>query len=124
MKRSMMYAACFAMILAVPLTGYAQKPSRSDGDKTASDRRSAAPDEKFITRVAQDNKAEADLGRLASERGTSDSVKQFGQRMATDHGKAGEELAQLAQQKGIMLPTNADAKHRKLYDRLAKLAGV
>jgi putative membrane protein len=96
-------AACLAMILAVPLSGYAQLPSRSDRDKPGSGRKSAAPDEKFVKKAARDNKAEADLGRLASKRGASDAVKQFGQRMATDHGKAAEELAQLASRRASCL---------------------
>jgi putative membrane protein len=44
--------------------------------------------------------------------------------MATDHGKANDELKALAQQKGLTLPAEVDAKHRQLYDRLAKLSGA
>jgi putative membrane protein len=51
-------------------------------------------------------------------------VKQFAQRMVTDHGKANEQLTQLAQQKGIALPTDMDAKHKYLIDRLSKLSGA
>ena len=57
--------------------------------------------------AARGSKAEVQLGRLANERGASDGVKQFGQRMATDHGKAGDELARLAPQKGVTLSSRA-----------------
>jgi putative membrane protein len=80
----------------------------------------AAADQKFMAKAASGGKAEVELGRLASERGTSDAVKQFAQRMVTDHGKANEELTQLAQRKGIALPT----EHKQLVDRLAKLSGT
>jgi predicted outer membrane protein len=70
----------------------------------------AAADQKFMAKAASGGKAEVELGRLASERGTSDAVKQFAQRMVTDHGKANEELTQLAQRKGIALPADLDAQ--------------
>jgi putative membrane protein len=84
----------------------------------------ASSDAKFMKKVAQDGKAEVELGKLAAERGASDSVKKFGQRMATDHAKAGEELAQLAQDKGVMLPSDLDSTHKRLHDKLAKLSGA
>ena len=40
--------------------------------------------------AAHGNMAEVELGKLAVERGTNDAVKQFGQRMVDDHGKASE----------------------------------
>jgi putative membrane protein len=43
-----------------------------------------------MAKAASGGKAEVELGRLASERGTSDAVKQFAQRIVTDHGKADE----------------------------------
>jgi len=43
--------------------------------------------------------------------------------MVADHGKANEELTQLAQRKGIA-PADLDAKHKQLIDRLAKLSGA
>jgi putative membrane protein len=77
-----------------------------------------------MAKAASGGKAEVELGRLASERGTSDAVKQFAQRIVTDHGKADEELTQLAQRPGIALPSDLDAKHKQLIDRLAKLSGA
>jgi putative membrane protein len=115
MRRLGMFVA-MTMLLALPLAGYAQQPAGSG--------KLPAGDEKFVKQVAIGSKAEVELGRLASERGGSDAVKQFGQRMVTDHGKASEELAQLAQQKGVTLPADLDAQHKKLYDRLAKLSGA
>jgi putative membrane protein len=117
MKRTFIYyAAWLAMILAVPISTYAA------GEKASA--KMPASDAKFMKKVAQDGKAEVELGRLAAERGTSDAVKQFGQRMVTDHGKAGDELAKLAQDKGVELPADMDAKHKRLHDRLAKLSGA
>ncbi len=44
--------------------------------------------------------------------------------MAADHGKAHEELAKLAQDKGATLPTDLDGKHKRLHDKLSKLSGA
>lgn len=115
MKRVALYAMAVGLVFALPFASDAQQPKA----KTA-----ASPDQKFIKEAATDGKAEVELGKLASERGGSDAVKQFGQKMATDHGKANDELAQLAQQKGITLPSDLDAKHKKLHDRLSKLSGA
>jgi putative membrane protein len=110
MKRLAIYGACLAIVLAAPLAMAADKMASSDV--------------KFMKKVAQDGKAEVELGRLAAERGASDSVKKFGERMATDHAKAGDELAKLAQDKGVSLPTDVDSKHKRLHDRLSKLSGA
>jgi len=109
MKRWAIYGACLAIALAAPVAAWAETP---------------ASDAKFMKKVAEGGKAEVELGKLAAEHGSSDAVKQFGQRMATDHGKAGEELAKLAQDKGVTLPADLDAKHKRLHDRLAKLSGA
>jgi putative membrane protein len=80
-------------------------------------------DEHFVTDVAHVGMAEVELGKLANEKGSNDQVKQFGQRMVADHGKAGDELKALAQKKNMSWPTELDAKHKALRDRLAKLSG-
>ena len=119
-----------AVAALVPLTALAQQstqPSQSSGSSSRSSQSRSGgldrSDKAFITKAAQDGKAEVMLGQLAAERGGSDSVKQFGQRMATDHGKANDELAQLAQQKGVTVP-DADSSHKKMHDRLSKLSGA
>jgi putative membrane protein len=122
-----------AVAALVPLTALAQQstqPSQSSGSssRSTSSAQSRASgldrsDKAFVTKAAQDGKAEVMLGQLAAERGGSDAVKQFGQRMVSDHGKANDELAQLAQQKGVTVG-DADSSHKKMHDRLAKLSGA
>jgi putative membrane protein len=53
----------------------------------------------------------------------SESVKQFGQQMVNDHGKANEELKTLAAAEGVTLPSQLDAKHTKELQRLQKMVG-
>lgn len=79
---------------------------------------------KFLEEAAIGGMAEVQMGQLASQNAQSDQVKQFGQRMVTDHGKANDQLKQIASAKGVTLPTDLDAKHKRDHDRLAKLNGA
>jgi putative membrane protein len=77
----------------------------------------------FIMNAAKDGMAEVEIGKLATEKASNPQVKQFGQRMVDDHGKANEELKTLAQNKNVTLPTELDPKHKATRDRLSKLSG-
>jgi putative membrane protein len=82
-----------------------------------------AADDAFVTKAVKGGMAEVELGKLAAEKGMAAEVKKFGQRMADDHSKAGDELKTLAQHKNITVPTEIDAKDKALRDRLIKLSG-
>ena len=84
----------------------------------------ADDDREFVEKIAQANLAETRLGQLAAERASSPQVKQFGRRMTTDHQKANAELKQIASKMAVQLPTDLDAKHEELHDRLSKLKGA
>jgi putative membrane protein len=81
-------------------------------------------DAKFATEAADNGMAEVALGKLALEKGTSTSVKEFATMMVKDHGKANEELMAIAKAKNITLPTTVDADHQAKADELAKLSGA
>src|SRR5262249_4074873 len=82
-----------------------------------------AQDQRFAMNTARVGIAEVELGKLASEKANNPEVKSFAQRMVTDHSKANDELKALAQKQGITLPTEMDAKHKALRDRLMKSQG-
>jgi putative membrane protein len=81
-------------------------------------------DQAFVVQTAKNGMAEVELGKLASEKASNAKVKAFGQRMVTDHGRAGDELKSLATAKQITLPTMPDPEHKAMHDRLAKLSGA
>jgi putative membrane protein len=81
-------------------------------------------DRKFVEEAAMGGMAEVELGKLAQQKGGSDQVKQFGARMVEDHGKANDELKQLAQAKGLSVPAAPDKSHQKEVDKLNKLSGA
>jgi len=117
-------ALAVAAALALPPAVMAQQPPTAPKESAQAKGGLAAGDRKFVMEAARGNMAEVELGKLAAEKGASDTVKQFGKRMADDHGKAGTELKAFADQKGLTLPTDLDPKHKQLRDRLAKLNGA
>jgi putative membrane protein len=82
-----------------------------------------AADQQFVMNVAKDGIAEVELGKLASQKASNEQVKQFGQRMADEHGKANDELKKLASEKHITIPNELDSKHKGTVDKLSKLTG-
>jgi len=78
----------------------------------------------FLTKAAVGEMAEVKLGQLAVQKASHSDVKAFGRQMADDHGKANDELKELASSKGVTLPAGIDAKHQAVYDRLSKLDGA
>jgi putative membrane protein len=126
MRKSLTGIALVGLLITVPALASAQAPTKESKESKAAraDSKMARGDQKFMKEAAGDGMAEVQLGQLAEQRAASDSVKQFGKRMATDHAKAGDELKQLASQKGVELPTALDRGHQRLYDRLSKLTGA
>ena len=124
MKTWMQLIACAA--LALPATTV-RADKKTDTVETASGKRTTnladASDRKFIEKAASGGMAEVKLGHLATEKGTSPTVKEFGKRMVDDHGKANDELKTIASKKNFPLPTDVDSEAKATYDKLAKLSG-
>jgi len=80
-------------------------------------------DQKALMDMAVANMAEVETGKLALSKSQNAEVKTFAQQMIDDHGKALSELQTLAQQKGVTLPTELDAKHKAMSAKLEKLSG-
>jgi putative membrane protein len=97
--------------------------ANSMGGQTTKGNMSSA-DHKFMMEAARGGMMEVELGRMAAQQGSSDAIKQFGQRMVDDHSKANSELMTLAQSKGIMLPMELDPKHRADADKMMKMSGA
>jgi putative membrane protein len=103
-----------ALLLVSSMAALAQK------GKTAKPR----VDKTFLMKAAEGGMAEVELGRLAVRKASSPAVKQFGQHMVDDHGKANEELKGLAQSKGVALPKSVGAKNKATLAKLEKLNGA
>jgi putative membrane protein len=84
----------------------------------------SAADSTFMKKAADGGMAEVELGQLAVQKASSPDVKAFGQRMVDDHGKANEQLKQLAAEKHVDLPQEPGAKHKATKARLERLSGA
>jgi putative membrane protein len=78
----------------------------------------------FMTEAAKGGIAEVELSRVATTKAQNAEVKKFAQQMIQDHTNANAELKQLAGKKNITLPTELDAEHKALKDRLSSLSGA
>jgi len=83
----------------------------------------SAADRRFMDKAAQGGIAEVQLGHLAEQKASSQAVKDFGKRMATDHSKVNDQLKNMASSDGVALPTSMDAKDQALYNKLSGLSG-
>jgi putative membrane protein len=83
----------------------------------------SASDKKFMQNAAQGGMAEVQLGQLAAQKASDPQVKQFAEKMVTDHSKAGDKLKQIAQAKGVVLPSDIPTAEKREHDKLSKLSG-
>jgi len=78
----------------------------------------------FMRTAAMSGIAEVKISQLAQERASSDAVKDFARRMVDDHSKANDMEKHLASDLSFTLPTDMDARHMALYNRLSRLNGA
>ena len=83
-----------------------------------------ADDRKFVRDAAIGGMTEVEIGKLAAQKGSSEAVKQFGQRMVDEHGKANEQLREVAVSRSMSVPDSLDSKHKSRVDKLSKLSGA
>lgn len=83
----------------------------------------SSSDKKFVRSALEGGNAEVKLGQLAAQKGSSEDVKQFGQKMVDDHTKLGDQMKQIAQQQGIQVPDGIPAKDKALQMKLSGLSG-
>jgi len=104
---------CWALVI----TGFIYSAC-DDDDNTSS---IAATDRTFIAKAAEANQSEIELGQLASTRATSVDVQAYGQKMATEHQAALDELRSIADSKGVEIPGTINEPHAALKKRLENL---
>jgi putative membrane protein len=80
-------------------------------------------DADFVRAAALGNMTEIEAGRLAQQRATDPQVRQFGERMVTDHSNLQQTLQRVAATHGFEMPRQLDAKHRDMINSLASRSG-
>jgi putative membrane protein len=132
-RNTYLAVALFGGALALPAASHAaqdqqssqsgQQQSAQQGGQQQAQGKLSAEDRKFMMEAAQGGMLEVEASRLAMERASSADVKQFAQQLMKDHTDANEKLMQIAQDKGIQLPKQLDAKHQQQLSKLGKLKG-
>jgi putative membrane protein len=95
------------MSLALPFSGFA-----ADN-----------PDASFYKKAAEGGLAEVELGKLAQDKSSTESVKEFGAMMIKDHSAANEKLKAIAEAKSIKLPTSPSVGQMATKTKLEVLGG-
>lgn len=80
-------------------------------------------DEKMMKQIAESHLAEISAAKLAQDKAASDEVKSFAKKLADDHSKGLDDLKQLAQSKGITLPTEPSRQQMAQQKKLQSLSG-
>ncbi|NGZ94575.1 MAG: hypothetical protein CV089_00325 [Nitrospira sp. WS110] len=80
-----------------------------------------------LKQAADEMQVEMSLGQIAAQRASSKRVQEFGQHMAEDHKKVGQQIQLLALQQGITLSSDHGDEQRnnqdKKLEKLSKLSG-
>ena len=109
----------------------ANQPGRVQGPTTSMQDSSGAPgdtaqemkDKIFIRKVTEDGLAQVQLGKLASEKASSQDVKDYGQKMSEEHEKLNSSMAAIADSIGMRLPKNLNKSDQAQYQKLSALSG-
>ena len=97
-----MYRIVAALLISAPMLAYGAD----------------ANDSSFFKHAAEGGMAEVSDGQLASQKGNSQDVKDFGAMMVKDHSAANDKLMSIASAQNVTLPTSSSvmqmAAHKKL----------
>lgn len=91
---------------------------------TAAIQKLPTPDREFVEQAAGANMSAIRFGQLASERGSTPEVRDFGKQMVDTHTALSDQLRRSAASKGITLPiAQLTSEQLAGYERLSKLSG-
>lgn len=131
MKKNQTLKALMAMSAFAAMLGSAvvqaetqtAAPQGGNAEQTATKGKLSAGDEKALKDMAQANINEVAAARIALNKAQSQEVKTFAQKMIDDHTSALAKVEAVAEQKGVGLPAEPDAKHKAMADKLEKQSG-
>lgn len=114
-------AACSSADVSGP--GSASSVASSGTGSSASTAALARIDRSFVDQAAQNGWAEVESSKLALSKSSNPQVKTFAQRMIDDHTRVNQQLASLAQSKGVTPSTTPSLAQRAQMQSLAAAAG-
>jgi len=81
-------------------------------------------DQQILIDLAEANIAEVATATMALQKSHTPEVTSFAQQMKDDHTQGLQEVTKVATAKGVKLPTEPNAAHKKAADGLQKLSGA
>jgi putative membrane protein len=80
-------------------------------------------DKLFLRTAVEGGLLEVKLGELAAQKGSTADVKEFGQKMATDHAAMNADFGTIADSMGVMVPRKITKDGQAEYAKLEALSG-
>jgi putative membrane protein len=97
--------------------------SMQDSGNNAGETSQIMKDKMFLRKAAEGGMAEVKFGELAAQKGGSEGVKAFGQKMVDDHTALNNEMAPIADSMGVRVPKTINKDDQAEYDKLSGLSG-
>ncbi|MCC2545904.1 DUF4142 domain-containing protein [Hymenobacter sp. BT175] len=106
--------------------GSAAATGTAPADQNANSSGSTMPhstDPEFMKSAAHSDQNEIQLSKLVLSKGATGMAKDHANMMIKDHTKSTTDLMAIAKKKGVTLPTDMDAEHKAIAERMGKLTG-
>jgi putative membrane protein len=103
--------------------GNAMAPAAGVGSSTAAANLSAS-DKAFVEKAAEGGMTEVAAAKAALDKTSNPTVKEFAQKMVTDHTANNEQLKTLAMKKNVTVPDDLDAKDQAMLTKMQALSGA
>lgn len=107
-----------------PTTANPNNPGVTTPDQLQQQQNGQMQDRDFVRSALEGGMAEVEMGKLAAQKGTSDDIKQFGEKMVQDHTQLGDQMKPVAQQLGVSEPKGLSKKDRSELAKLSSLSGA
>lgn len=137
--RSLLALSLGAALASLPVSVRAQEASPSDAPSTGGPATMVQPtpppkeavtegklsvsDKALIRKFANGNEAEVEMAKLAMTNADSQEVKDFAQKMIDDHGKANDQLKEIATAHGVGDKPQLDQSNKAAYEKMKQLKG-
>ena len=91
---------------------------------TGGDSMVGSTDRTFIEKAAEGGMMEVQLAQLAEKQAASDEVKQYAQKLEQDHSAANKQLMDIAQRRGVNVPSTLKPEDQQMIDKMSKMNGT
>ncbi|MFI7643334.1 DUF4142 domain-containing protein [Nonomuraea sp. NPDC049400] len=108
---ALVLSAVAVALLAPVSAGATVQPELNDQDRT------------FLRKAHQSNLAEIQAGQAAQDRGASETVRDLGAKLVSDHTKLDRDVQRVAEQAELELPKRPSAEQRRELEQVTARSG-